>query len=762
MRGIQVSHRATAKAYNLAAEDNQDGEMWLEKLHRASKPNGTTSQRLDDEEPSFTSGSSQPLPPTPMSRAPSLSFPPSAGSTPSQREVPKVPVLPRYENVPAPYPELLETSFKEIESLTNTKLPTVEGQTNGPWKFLFSKKGVLAATKSGPNVTVRGDSTMPYPPLAVLNTVINIYKKSLYDNQFDVGKRLITYNHHTFVDYLRFKAVWPTSTRDLCNIVTWKVDNGRIVLVAKAFKDELVCPKVKGNVRAEAVTAGWVISEVKLDDGSRGSRVHIVVCSDLKGSLPGNIKSLVTQQQAMFPVIIGRWMKDNENTEDKRFDVRVEERTVIEGVIKKLPNDLRVGVKKPPPTGAEIKGVKLDPQNNPRITNPTPTPSRSPPDGTTTRLSTSLLNSALGRSSPTPAFTPSTNSNNNKGSSYGVVYECKGKVIGKPTVMFTSIALFLPVILWTVSKYYLPEPVSSSRGFLFLLGLIVGLRTFATRRLGRPMSYADGSTVGLCGNGNGGMGEVKAKFNVDLKKILRYIQKEKGGNKRPGTKGKANEDGSIAVTHIALKALALTLREMPIFNGRRVNLPLIGVSGWYPNAGVDVSTTAGRPENGVKGIVKLRDADGMGVKDISREIAVRANGRKEGWGGDAAVPGFLKKPMEVLSEQLDLPVKGLGLGGRKFGSALVITSPNNDGSEVDMTVSPIRRAPGSGSGPNIILVVGGVQILPSFSKEPRSAIARPVLSISVTFDVEVANVATCRMFAEKLQNRMRNPELLEE
>jgi hypothetical protein len=201
---------------------------------------------------------------------------------------------------------------------------------------------------------------------------------------------------------------------------------------------------------------------------------------------------------------------------------------------------------------------------------------------------------------------------------------------------------------------------------------------------------------------------------------------------------------------------------MPIFNGRRVNLPLIGVSGWYPNAGVDVSTTAGRPENGVKGIVKLRDADGMGVKDISREIAVRANGRKEGWGGDAAVPGFLKKPMEVLSEQLDLPVKGLGLGGRKFGSALVITSPNNDGSEVDMTVSPIRRAPGSGSGPNIILVVGGVQILPSFSKEPRSAIARPVLSISVTFDVEVANVATCRMFAEKLQNRMRNPELLEE
>ncbi|GMH52175.1 hypothetical protein TrRE_jg12985 [Triparma retinervis] len=573
MRGIQVSHRATSKVYNLAAEDTEEAEMWLEKLQKASLKNGglpSTTPPLD-EETSFNSGNSQPLPPTPMSRSPTPSFPPdvAAGSTnPAPDNAPSTPLPPRYQDVPSPYPALLEESFKDIASLTSTPLPAAEGQTTGPWKFLFSKKGVLAATKSGPNVTVRGDSTMPYPPLAVLNTVINVYKKSLYDNQFDVGKRLVTYNHHTFVDYLRFKAVWPTSTRDLCNIVTWKASGGKITLVAKAFKDPSICPLVKGNVRAEALTAGWVISEVKMPDGSRGSAVNIVVCSDLKGSLPSNIKSLVTAQQAMFPVIIGRWMRDNENTEDRRFDVRVDERNVIEGVIKKLPKDLR------------------------------------------------------------------------------------------------------------------------------------------------------------------------AKSSSD--------------------------EGSIAVTHIALKALALTLREMPTFNGRRVNLPLIGVSGWYPNAGIDVSTTAGRPENGVRGIVKLRDADGMGVAEISREITKRATrGDGGGWGGDAAVPGFLKRPMEVLSEQLDLPVKGLGLEGRKFGSALVITSPNNDGSEVDISVSPMNKSRASGSGPNVILVVGGVQILPSFSKEPRSAIARPVLSISVTFDVEVANVMTCRMFAEKLQNRMRNPELLD-
>ena len=199
------------------------------------------------------------------------------------------------------------------------------------------------------------------------------------------------------------------------------------------------------------------------------------------------------------------------------------------------------------------------------------------------------------------------------------------------------------------------------------------------------MTYRDGSTVGLCGNGNGGTGAVKAKFNVDLKKILRYIQREKGGAKRPGGKGNLEGD-SIAVTHIALKALALTLKEMPIFNGRRVKLPLIGVEGWYPNVGIDVSTTAGRPENGSGSIVKLRDADGMGVGEISKvsggmlrsslicgplrrsrlpthpllsllpsslspqEIQSRSGKDENGWIGDAAVPGFLKKPMEVLSE----------------------------------------------------------------------------------------------------------------
>jgi len=130
--------------------------------------------------------------------------------------------------------------------------------------------------------------------------------------------------------------------------------------------------------------------------------------------------------------------------------------------------------------------------------------------------------------------------------------------------------------------------------------------------------------------------------------------------------------------------------------------------------------------------------------------------------GKAILPSFIRGPLEILSEQLDLCVPGLGLDGRNFGSALVVTSPNQtEGSEVAVTVAPMPPPAQKAGGPQIIVIVGGVQILPAFAKQPGSAVARPVLNVSVTIDCGVANVATCRMFAERLQAMMKEPERME-
>ena len=58
--------------------------------------------------------------------------------------------------------------------------------------------------------------------------------------------------------------------------------------------------------------------------------------------------------------------------------------------------------------------------------------------------------------------------------------------------------------------------------------------------------------------GNGGTGSVKCDFNVDLKKVLRFIETKK------------SDGGTVAVTHIALKALALGTTKK--FWGVTINL----------------------------------------------------------------------------------------------------------------------------------------------------------------------------------------------
>ncbi|GMI09625.1 hypothetical protein TrVE_jg9693 [Triparma verrucosa] len=717
--GMKISHPSTSVTYHLGCRDGRERDEWVEELRKASVETPPTPKaRRGGESLGFTTNSS------------------SSSPSPLQNPNPPPPSLPRYISVPPPFVRSLESAFHRMSTLTSSPLPT-SPTSSSPWSFLFSKKGVLASTLPGQNLTVRGDAIMPLPPLQVFQTVINVFCKEKYDNQMDTGSRLTTYNPHTFVDYLKFKPVWPTSSRDFVNIVSWKVCEGVITIVAVEFNDDKLCPKIRGNVRGSCLIGGWTIKKHIGEGGEVESKVQIVVSSDLKGGLPSSIVQVVTQQQAMFPVIIGKWiMGQTEGREiEKDLEADVTEENVLK-VVEKLPKGLNVKHKfgESEHDGADSSPDLVDEvEESNRPNSPVPPSNNS--------------NSSLRIPS-----SPNSNSNSNSSPSsrdFGVnVTTAPSLTPTKPSLTFTTFALSLPVLLWAACQTLFPT-LYNSRGFMFLLGLVLGLRSFVTRRLGTQMTYKDGTTVGLMGCGNGGTGPVKCSFNVDLKRILRYIERKKG------------EGESVAVTHIALKALALSLREYSLFNGRKVRLPLLGVEGYYPNLSVDVSTAAGVVANGSSNIVKVEKADQMKINDIAKFINGNNEGKKYGKDKGALLPKFLKKPLEILSEQLDLKVPGLGLSGRRFGTALVVTSPNNEGSEVTISADLLTPYNGKPSGPSIILIVGGVRILPSFSKEPRSAMARPVLTVSVTVGCEVANVASCRVLVERVQELMREPEKMD-
>jgi len=360
-------------------------------------------------------------------------------------------------------------------------------------------------------------------------------------------------------------------------------------------------PNKKSFVRGECVVAGWVIVPV-LDAATNSihSKVTCLVSTDLKGNLPSSIVNQVTSQQALFPVIISKFLMVSEPKvpdclQGKTVD-GITTKSIVVDIIDKLPRrdwTLAFDGEGVNATGSgsgdggleekEIEQEKIEKEAEavkeptpPSLPTPTPT---SPPKT---------------RNTPTPTPTPSPTS-----TSGVIVPTSPALTLSPPSILFSFLALHLPVFLWALCKFSFLSPILDPlRGIFFALGLVVGLRFFAERRLGRSMTYADGSGVGLAGNGNGGTGAVTTTFVVDLKKVLRYIegcrktQRSKDKDKDKG--GSDNLKSEVAVTHIALKAAAQVLGEMPAFNGRKVSLPLLGLSGYFPNATIDVSTALGK------------------------------------------------------------------------------------------------------------------------------------------------------------------------
>eukprot|EP00518_Triparma_eleuthera_P018593 CAMPEP_0197548076 /NCGR_PEP_ID=MMETSP1320-20131121/2280_1 /TAXON_ID=91990 /ORGANISM="Bolidomonas sp., Strain RCC2347" /LENGTH=381 /DNA_ID=CAMNT_0043108007 /DNA_START=112 /DNA_END=1254 /DNA_ORIENTATION=+ len=278
-------------AYYLQCKDKETRESWIKALQAATAPTPPTPRNNNRASPSPTFNST-------VSDAPTT---PSANSSSNSSSD-------SYSaNVPPHLLPPLAAAHSLLKLHSSAHLPSSEtDSTPTPWTFLFSKKGILAGTLSGRHLTVRGSGVMSQPWPLVFSTVINVYNKELYDSQFDAGKRVATYNDRCFVDHLLFKPVWPTSPREFLNAVSWRVEAGKLYIAATEAKG-LPGPygePARGRVRGECVIGGWVIEK---DEATGGTRVSIVVSSDLKGGLPGSIVAAVTRQQAMFPRIIEKW-----------------------------------------------------------------------------------------------------------------------------------------------------------------------------------------------------------------------------------------------------------------------------------------------------------------------------------------------------------------------------------------------------------------------------------------------------------------------
>ena len=57
----------------------------------------------------------------------------------------------------------------------------------------------------------------------MLLAVMDLPRRRGFDTHFEFGQRVKIFNTHTFLDYHHYRALWPTSARDMYNVVHWQV-----------------------------------------------------------------------------------------------------------------------------------------------------------------------------------------------------------------------------------------------------------------------------------------------------------------------------------------------------------------------------------------------------------------------------------------------------------------------------------------------------------------------------------------------------------
>lgn len=317
------------------------------------------------------------------------------------------------------------------------------------------------------------------------------------------------------------------------------------------------------------------------------------------------------------------------------------------------------------------------------------------------------------------------------------------------SISYLVVTLLFPSLSWYVCSFVFPE----RKELVFVVALFCSARRLVLGTLGPPAMLPDGSDVGdpFTGHPGLGTGAFTGRFTVDLKGVLRFL-----GHKREELReeilrsgGTASRDEEIAVHHIVVKAAAIALTETPELNVSRVKLPLLGVRGCWPRRRVDVSVATGahRLSSSVNRAVLLRSVDAMAdVRDVANRLAAETT--REPRSGGSSSWRDRARALRVRSV-----VDRLSFNSGRFGACVVLTSPNAEHSDVDVEVAPCPDL-----GVNVVVVVGGVRA----SNNGRSGAGKSLLSMSVSIDCPLANAASCRRFAERLQQLVQFPETCEE
>jgi pyruvate/2-oxoglutarate dehydrogenase complex dihydrolipoamide acyltransferase (E2) component len=288
----------------------------------------------------------------------------------------------------------------------------------------------------------------------------------------------------------------------------------------------------------------------------------------------------------------------------------------------------------------------------------------------------------------------------------------------------------------------------------FLGGLIIAVTYLIRLHLGSPTSKTTSNLNLKCPSG-----KVIYRFPVELGRLAVFLESKI-----------SEKEIEMTFTHCVVKAVALTIQEIPSLNGHMI------MNEFYLSKSPRVDLSLSIDINESQTITyKIEDADIKPLEYLADELLTKSQQlrNKDIAGLDSSdLTTFVKKLKDILptflfnslhqfiyrfSVRYGIAIPLFGIKRFPHGICTIVSSPSVDG-ESDMDLAYIPDSLDT-SAP-IAVTMGGVRILPSVDSE-RKVSGTPVLNFAVSVNTKAVSMHEGRQFCSRLQQLLNEPGLIE-
>jgi hypothetical protein len=159
----------------------------------------------------------------------------------------------------------------KIESIQKNLLLSTSDYYN--WAPLYLKDGVEASRRVGNGpMCVRGQTLLPYSIKQIFEVLSDIRYRRIIEPTVETCCPIKPLSNHTGIEYLKFKGIWPTTPRDFCNLLHWRLLKNGVFLYFAFDEPSTHFPERTGVVRGHLHLGGYVMKQV-----CGGTMVSLVV-----------------------------------------------------------------------------------------------------------------------------------------------------------------------------------------------------------------------------------------------------------------------------------------------------------------------------------------------------------------------------------------------------------------------------------------------------------------------------------------------------